>query len=482
MRSIGAAVLLGLGCALGCGRAPIDFSGPTAEWREYAGPDGLHHSPLTQIDARQRRRARAGLEPPQRRLPARATPSTRRRPSRSRRSSSNDTLYYCTAYMRVFALDPETGAERWVFDPGAARAAAGGPVSADVPRCRVLGGAAAAAPAPPCQRRILYGTRDSELIALDADTGVPCADFGANGRVALREGIGDAPPWEYYPTSPPLVMGDLAIARRAGRRPAARRRAVGRRARLRRAQRASCVWAWDPVPPGSRAERCAAGELYQRGTPNVWSLLSGDPERGLVFVPTGNPSPDSFGGLRDGIDYYGSSTVALDAKTGQVVWHFQTVHHDVWDYDVAAAADALPDRRRRRRASRRSRSRPRWATSSCSTARRARRSIRSRSGRCRRAACPARQLSPTQPFPTHPRAAASVRAQRRERVRLHADRPRLVSRADREAALGRHLHAADARGLDPVPAHRRRHELGRRRDRSRRAASCSRTRPTSRCR
>jgi glucose dehydrogenase len=93
------------------------------------------------------------------------------------------------------------------------------------------------------------------------------------------------------------------------------------------------VWAWDPVPPGFDIER-RPGERYQRGTPNVWSLLSGDDERGLVFVPTGNPSPDSYGGERQGLDYYGSSTVALDAKTGRVAWHFQTVHNDVWDFDV----------------------------------------------------------------------------------------------------------------------------------------------------
>jgi quinoprotein glucose dehydrogenase len=95
------------------------------------------------------------------------------------------------------------------------------------------------------------------------------------------------------------------------------------------------VWAWDPVPPGFPVKP-PPGESYQRGTPNVWSLLSGDVGRGLVFVPTGNASPDSYGGERHGLDYYASSTVALDAKTGRVVWHFQTVHHDVWDYDVAS--------------------------------------------------------------------------------------------------------------------------------------------------
>jgi quinoprotein glucose dehydrogenase len=91
-------------------------------------------------------------------------------------------------------------------------------------------------------------------------------------------------------------------------------------------------WAWDPVPPDF--PRPASG--YTPGTPNAWSLLSGDPGRGLVFVPTGNPSPDLFNAIRRGLDYYGSSVVALSAETGALVWHFQTVHKDVWDYDVPA--------------------------------------------------------------------------------------------------------------------------------------------------
>ena len=77
-------------------------------------------------------------------------------------------------------------------------------------------------------------------------------------------------------------------------------------------------------------------QKYQRGTSNVWSYISTDEELGLVYVPTGNTSPDYYGGHRDGLDYYSSAIVALDAKTGKVSWHFQTVHHDLWDYDLPA--------------------------------------------------------------------------------------------------------------------------------------------------
>src|SRR5262249_9159652 len=91
-------------------------------------------------------------------------------------------------------------------------------------------------------------------------------------------------------------------------------------------------WAWDPVPPDFPKPESG----YTPGTPNAWSLISGDAARGLVFVPTGNPSPDVFNAIRRGLVYYGSSVVALSAETGQVVWHFQTAPADVWDYDVPA--------------------------------------------------------------------------------------------------------------------------------------------------
>jgi quinoprotein glucose dehydrogenase len=238
--------------------------------------------------------------------------------------------------MRVFALDPETGAERWSFDPKLRARATGGPYPLT---CRGVAYWEEPVPRPgiPCQRRILYGTKDSELIALDADNGLPCLDFGDEGRVALREGIGDAPPWEYYPTSPPLVMGDLAIL---GALVADQLRVDAPSGVVRAfdVRSGALRWAWDPVPPGWSERTAARGEgpRYTAGTPNVWAPMSGDAARGLVFVPTGNPATDSYAAGRRGLDYYGSSTVALDAGDGHVVWHFQTVHHDVWDYDVAS--------------------------------------------------------------------------------------------------------------------------------------------------
>jgi quinoprotein glucose dehydrogenase len=329
--------------ALACGRAgtpAIDYSGPTGIWPEYAGSeDGIHYSPLTQITRENVGRLELAW--------------THRSGDFSRGSAEeaptafqatplvvNAHLYYCTPHMRVFALDPETGAERWRFDPVLAHRGPKGPYPLT---CRGVSYWEAAQPEPgrACQKRILYGTRDSELIALDADTGAPCADFGANGRVALREGIGaEVPEWEYYPTSPPLVLGDTAVigALVADQLRSDAPSGVVRAFDVRSGKR---LWGWDPVPPGWSYAPRASDEEWTRGTPNVWSILSGDAQRGLVFVPVGNAPPDSFGGNRRGLDYYSSSVVALRLATGEPVWRFQTVHHDVWDFDVPSQPELI---------------------------------------------------------------------------------------------------------------------------------------------
>lgn len=319
--------------ALACsGPVAIDLSGPTAEWPEWGGDKGgLHYSELDQIRGDNVDHLELAWVhnsgdfngPSAEKMPTglQVTPIV-----------TNDTLYYCTPYMRVFALDPETGEERWSFDPVLRASGVGGPYPLT---CRGVSYWQEASPVAgqACQKRILYGTKDSELWALDADTGKPCDGFGDGGKVTLREGIeAGVPPWEYYATSPPLILGDRAVL---GALVADQLRTDAPSGVVRAfdVRSGDLLWAWDPVPPDYRAD-VPPGERYHRGTPNVWSLLSGDEERGLVFVPTGNPAPDSYAGERNGLDYYGSSTVALHADTGKVAWNFQTVHHDVWDYDI----------------------------------------------------------------------------------------------------------------------------------------------------
>jgi quinoprotein glucose dehydrogenase len=334
IRVLAILVLTAIAAMTACeGSQPVDDSGPVAEWREYGGDKGgLRYSPLTQITAENVRSLEVAWtyrhgdvsdgSGEYARTSFQATPLV-----------AGDLLYFCTAFNRVIALDAETGRERWSFDPDLVARRGEGPYPLT---CRGVaywesGPSASGA----CERRILTGTRDSQLIALDAVTGEPCADFGVHGRVALREGIGDAPAWEYYPTSPPLVMGDLVII---GALVADNVRVDAPSGVVRAfdVRSGALRWAWDPVPPGWRGQTQSAGGLYQAGTPNVWAPIAGDEARDLVFVPTGNASPDLYGGDRGGLDYYGSSIVALHARTGEVAWHFQTVHHDVWDYDVAS--------------------------------------------------------------------------------------------------------------------------------------------------
>ncbi|MEZ4216485.1 MAG: pyrroloquinoline quinone-dependent dehydrogenase [Myxococcota bacterium] len=337
MKRAAAARALALATALAaaaCGRAPVEIEagGPVADWPLYAGRGSLHASPLTQITPGNAH----ALEVAWTHHSGDVYDGSGRSAVTAHQATPlvvDDTLYYCTPFQRVFALDPETGAERWVFDPELRAVKGAGPYPL---ACRGLSywrdpqaeeGAA-------CARRLYLGTKDSELIALDARTGAPCEGFGEHGRVALREGIGEAAVWEYYPTSPGYVIGDVIVlgALVADNVRVDAPSGVVRAFDLRTG---ALRWAWDPVPPGfAKAPDPATGRVYARGTPNVWSIISGDAERGLVFVPTGNPSPDLYGGQRDGIDYYGSSVVALDAATGAVRWHFQVVHHDVWDYDV----------------------------------------------------------------------------------------------------------------------------------------------------
>lgn len=246
-----------------------------------------------------------------------------------------DTLYFCTPYNRVIALDAASGKPRWSFDP---KTKLNGVYT---PTCRGVAWwrDASAAVGTACRDRIYAGTLDARLIALDAASGRRCADFGRNGEVNLLEGLGETRLAEYYMTSAPLVVGDV-VATGAFVKDGQRVDAPGGAVRGFDARSGALRWVWDPVPPGVHAVTAAevrAGATLTRGTPNVWALMSADAERGLIFLPTGGPSPDHYGGVeRKGFDYYGTSIVALDAATGKPRWNFQTVHHDVWDYDVAA--------------------------------------------------------------------------------------------------------------------------------------------------
>jgi quinoprotein glucose dehydrogenase len=240
-------------------------------------------------------------------------------------------LVFCTPFNRVIALDPATGSERWSYDPEIPLEDAR---YANQLICRGVSfwRDPKAASDAVCAGRIVTATNDARLIALDVRTGRPCPDFGEAGQVDLSRGVGPFH-WrgEYQVTSPPAVAGDVLVVGSA----VSDNHSVDAPSGVVRgfdARSGAMRWAFDLAPP--EHDRGSAG--FALGTPNVWAPMAVDEARGLVFLPTGNPSPDYYRGNRPRADHYGSSVVALHAATGRVAWHFQTVHHDLWDYDVAA--------------------------------------------------------------------------------------------------------------------------------------------------
>jgi len=302
----------------------------TGDWPVYGGdPGGSRFTPLTEITPHNVTKLQIAWQFRTGDLVANAGLQTMKLPAfEATAIAVDDTLFLCTPRNQVIALDPQRGTERWRYrhDPQYE--------GHYVMTCRGVSHYRdpAARNDALCASRILTGTVDGFLVALDARSGEPCPDFGRDGRIDLRDGLGKIEPGHYKVMSPPVVAGDNVVVgalvednQRLDSPPGVVRAYDARSGRL--------VWAWDPVPPGWRND---SDGRWQKGTPNAWSLFSADPARDLLFVPTGNAAPDFYSGERRGLDHFSSSVVALRASTGELVWQFQTVHHDVWDYDVAS--------------------------------------------------------------------------------------------------------------------------------------------------
>lgn len=249
-----------------------------------------------------------------------------------------DKLITCSPHNIVHALDVDTGKILWTLDPKA---------TSIVPKCRSVGyfhdvlehsGTASARGQVHtnkfCHERIIITTVDARLLAVDLQSGHTCPDFGRGGTVDLNQGLGDVGTDYYFATSAPtiasdlIIIGGLVMDSVAVDMPSGVVRAFD-------VHTGKLRWFWDLGQTKNQNALPAGDHIYTRGTPNVWAPISVDEARGLVFLPTGNPAPDHWGGLRTSqAEKYGSSVVALDLATGKERWHFQTTHHDLWDYDV----------------------------------------------------------------------------------------------------------------------------------------------------
>ncbi|MEC9463673.1 MAG: membrane-bound PQQ-dependent dehydrogenase, glucose/quinate/shikimate family, partial [Pseudomonadota bacterium] len=241
-------------------------------------------------------------------------------------------LFTCTPMGRIISIDAQSGKEEWHFDP-------------QVPEDAIPYGATCrgvsyfevpdADPYDPCATRIIWGTLDARLIAIDAQTGRLCSEFGDNGMVYLERGLGETVPGWYAMSSPPtivrgvVVVGAQVTDGNAEDSPSGVIRGFD-------AVTGDFEWAWDMGRPGDNSQ-AGPDDIYTRGTPNMWTVAAGDEELGYVFLPLGNSAVDYYGSNRsEQENEFSTSLVALDVTTGEPAWHFQTVHRDVWDYDLGS--------------------------------------------------------------------------------------------------------------------------------------------------
>ena len=246
-------------------------------------------------------------------------------------------LFICTPHQSVIALDATSGKQLWRHDPQIQ-----GALALQHLTCRGVSYHAAQATSPQsaaadagsCPAKLFMPTADGRILALNPDTGAPCTDFGAGkGQIDLWANMPFVNPGSYYSTSPPVVTATLIIVggtvldNVSTTEPSGVIRAFD-------VNTGALVWNWDAGNPDATAP-IAAGASYTPNSPNSWSISSVDEALGLIYVPLGNQPPDQWGGNRTAaVERFSSSVVALDLATGKMRWNFQTVHHDLWDYDV----------------------------------------------------------------------------------------------------------------------------------------------------
>jgi quinoprotein glucose dehydrogenase len=297
---------------------------PALAWEHWGGDrGGTRFSPLTQITPANVGNLVRAWEFRTGDLDSRAPEVMKRTKFQATPLLVEDSLIFCSPFNEVIALDPGSGVQKWRYDPKIATSQR----PANRYNCRgvtywVDDKAEATAA---CRARIFMGTNDVRVIALDARSGIPCADFGSNGEIKPDIGMKLEWPGEFQITSAPVVSRGVVVV---GSSIADNRRVDAPLGTVRAfdARTGHPRWSFDPL----------IHDGIEAGHTNVWAPMSADEERGLVFLPTSSPSTDFWGGKRPGNNAHANSVVALRAETGELVWSFQTVHHDVWDYDLPA--------------------------------------------------------------------------------------------------------------------------------------------------
>ncbi len=300
-----------------------------SDWPVYGGDaGGTRHSPLKQIDRGNVAKLKVAWTYRTGDF-SDGQPGSVRSAFESTPLAIDNVLYVVSAFQRLIALDAETGKELWAFDPK---------VSRSRPQM-MFTHRGAATWTNGKERRLYYGTLDGHLWAVDSRTGKAIDAFGTGGFVNLKDGViaGEMPAGRGYGmTSPPLIYKNLVIC--GSIVPDAEVKGPLGDVRAYDAATGKLVWTFHVIPKaGEFGVDTWEGESWKdRGAANMWSIASVDEKRGLVFLPLTSAATDRFGGDRKGANLFSDSLVALDAATGKRVWHFQTVHHDIWDYDLPA--------------------------------------------------------------------------------------------------------------------------------------------------
>ncbi|MBP2299881.1 glucose/quinate/shikimate family membrane-bound PQQ-dependent dehydrogenase [Azospirillum picis] len=308
---------------------------PDGEWQAYGRTGyGQRYSPLTGITPQNADRLQVAW--------TYDTGDLRGRPGDPKETTFEVTplkignrLYLCSPHQQVIALDATTGKQVWrrdlQIDPKQ--------LALQHLTCRGLSyhpaATSTAGPAGACAAKLFMPTADGRLVALNPEDGSPCAGFGQDGQISLWANMPNVRPGAYYSTSPPVVTASLIIVGGTVLDNVSTKEQSGV-IRAFDVDTGALVWNWDSGNPDQTAP-IAGGQTYTVNSPNSWSISSVDEQLGMVYVPLGNQPPDQWGGHRSpAVERFSSSVVALDLRTGAVRWVFQTVHHDLWDYDVPA--------------------------------------------------------------------------------------------------------------------------------------------------